>query len=749
MHVKKKSSFCCSPLFVLAVDLVVNSCNLTLRLHKTASTMLIGQVCRLSPLPPIALKHTLRPLHSSSVLAAGSKRPKQYPSHSRYSPGQQEDWEKRGGSRGRSGQPRASRFGLKSPRPNASRNEPPRARPVSSDSPSGSSTTITPKGQHVPTSSRRLLPFAPSDNIPKPSHLFKLEPATMPPNLKPRSFNRDDGVTEKYINGLPAYPTPPTMLANEEQARPRSFDDFGLEEGLVKSLKGLYGEDGKTTPIETLSFHHFTQPDVVSAPSGSQRVLLGAETGSGKTISYLIPLFHHLKRTDPGPSVTSSFSADSEDTLHPRSIILSPTHELTRQSTQFAKLLTHNTKLSVHGMSSTVSGGVGEKRGSVDVLLGTVGSLRRMFGMTRSKEEQEKEDYVRGKRIWQDEEEKGMVEGDKVEWVVIDEADVLLGELCSVRRQISLTMLIHHVTGQEFYLDTISVLSRVKQANLILCTATLPPFLINLLTTNPFFSKKEPFTHLLSPGLHKLPPKLLARFIRPSTTGNKHGDVAHQVRLTLAEDAKAAKAEGREGEEPSKIVIFCNSDKRVEQVAGILGTKKIDCLAWTGAGEERLRGRNGSLNDFLQRPHLPGHEPPAPLPSLEPRETKPIFQDKKGTTPNISEHTRRRVLVTTSLLSRGLDFHPSVSSVFLVQPPRDVLDFVHRAGRAGRAGRPGRVVVFGIDEGGTLGEGAKSNKGGKGQGPLKKDGKTALGDRLKDVLGKREVVGAMGKRVRT
>lgn len=78
-------------------------------------------------------------------------------------------------------------------------------------------------------------------------------------------------------------------------------------------------------------------------------------------------------------------------------------------------------------MSSTVSGGVGEKRGSVDVLLGTVGSLRRMFGMTRSEEEQEKEDYIRGKRIWQDEQQKGMVEGDKVEWVVIDEADVLLG----------------------------------------------------------------------------------------------------------------------------------------------------------------------------------------------------------------------------------------------------------------------------------------------------------------------------------
>lgn len=430
MYVNQVFFFCNN--YSDVVVFVVNRCPfvyLDIGLHKTTSEMLTGQALfRLPAIPPVALQYTLRPLHSSSVLAAGGKRPKQEPSGSRYPRRQQQNSQSRDGSRDRFEQPRASRFGLKSPRTNSFQSEPPRARPARSDSPSGSSTTVIPKGQHVPTSSRRLLPFSPPAAITRPSHLFKLEPATIPPNLTPKSFNRDDGVTEEYINGLPVYPTPPTTLANEEQARPRTFDDFGLEEGLVKSLKGLYGEDGKTTPIETLSFQHFTQPDIVAAPIGSQRVLLGAETGSGKTISYLIPLFHHLKRTDQGPSVTSSFSPNSEDTLHPRSIILSPTHELTRQSTQFAKLLTHSTKLSVHGMSSTVSGGVGEKRGSVDVLLGTVGSLRRMFGMTKSKEDEEKEDYIKGKRIWQDEQEKGMVEGDKVEWVVIDEADVLLGE---------------------------------------------------------------------------------------------------------------------------------------------------------------------------------------------------------------------------------------------------------------------------------------------------------------------------------
>lgn len=43
-----------------------------------------------------------------------------------------------------------------------------------------------------------------------------------------------------------------------------------------------------------------------------------------------------------------------------------------------------------------------------------------------------------------------------------------------------------------------------------------------------------------------------------------------------------------------------------------------------------------------------------------------------------------------------------------------MLDFVYCVGRVGWVGRLGRVVVFGIDEGGMLGEGVKNNKGGKG-----------------------------------
>jgi ATP-dependent RNA helicase MRH4 len=48
------------------------------------------------------------------------------------------------------------------------------------------------------------------------------------------------------------------------------------------------------------------------------------------------------------------------------------------------------------------------------------------------------------------------------------------------------------------------------------------------------------------------------------------------------------------------------------------------------------------------------------------------------------------VLLSTSLLARGLDFDPSV---FVLEPPRNTADFLLRAGRTVRVG--GRLFLGG------------------------------------------------------
>ncbi|KAJ7593588.1 hypothetical protein C8J56DRAFT_1120269 [Mycena floridula] len=61
-----------------------------------------------------------------------------------------------------------------------------------------------------------------------------------------------------------------------------------------------------------------------------------------------------------------------------------------------------------------------------------------------------------------------------------------------------------------------------------------------------------------------------------------------------------------------------------------------------------------------------------------------------------SPTTTPHVLLTTSLLSRGLDFSLEIKHVFIVDEPCNLVDFLHRAGRVGRAGEKGKVVVFGV-----------------------------------------------------
>lgn len=214
---------------------------------------------------------------------------------------------------------------------------------------------------------------------------------------------------------------------------------------------------------------------------------------------------------------------------------------------------------------------------------------------------------------------------------------------------------------------------------------------------------------LLAPGLHRLPPGLKTRFVN-DTGGHLAATVVKEVKQAFMDDAledrslpRGSSGVGRvrEAAAKSRAVVFCNTDMRAREVARKFREKEGDLgvLEWTSGGEGRTRGSQGELAPFLQSqpsrpsnsartPPLPGTGKPAPAP---------------------------RVLITTSLLSRGLDFNEEVRTVVLVDPPKDTLDFVHRAGRTGRAGRAGRVIVFGMGDG-VGGSRGVQGRGGVGRG---------------------------------
>ncbi|EKC97444.1 RNA helicase [Trichosporon asahii var. asahii CBS 8904] len=494
---------------------------------------------------------------------------------------------------------------------------------------------------------------------------------------------------EEKDRKLPAH----RQEANIIMSQPRDFSSFELNPAMQEVLaqKGYQ----KTTPIQSLALSEILASPPPEAEGAASRTaaILGAETGSGKTLAYLLPLMQRLKEDDrPGPR---------SGILAPRAIVLAPTHELTRQSTAVAKQLSHGVKLRVAGASSpgTVKGA-----GGVDILFSTGRRMAQLLGLERERGER-----VPVERKRYDDQEPEFSPA-RLEWLIIDEADVLL--------------------GSAFADETNAILRRLpRNVNVLLVTATLPPALLAQIGAPDSPLKDYEFDQLLSPGLHRLPAKLETRFVPWSKSGNMYSDIAHEVRRVFAEEALDAKnaahdEEAQRGLKPGSVkpqrnmaVVFCSSLGKVAAVSKALEERDIKCLPWTGDSADRKVGRNGPLDHFLvdhnKRPEgLEIPKPPKQVATTDDGQPIAVTEAEAEAAENEnegekvkkeqpeSEKKKPRVLVTTSLLSRGLDFSPLVSTIYLVDPPRNVLDFVHRAGRAGRAGRPGRVVVFGLQHAG-------------------------------------------------
>lgn len=204
--------------------------------------------------------------------------------------------------------------------------------------------------------------------------------------------------------------------------------------------------------------------------------------------------------------------------------------------------------------------------------------------------------------------------------------------------------------------------------HLLLTSATIP----NSLAT--YLDNHHPdLTRLASPNLHKLPAKVKTEHAS-WTGGNKAADVEARIRQIWYKDSTSGN--GRR----SKILVFCNKSTRVEEFGQYLSEKSVANVALTSTADARARGTNRHLEAFLR-----------------PIGAKATVDEELARAP--ASEDEPHVLITTSLLSRGLDFSHEIKHVLITDPPRNMVDFLHRAGRTGRAGRWGTVVVFGKSKG--------------------------------------------------
>jgi superfamily II DNA/RNA helicase len=153
-----------------------------------------------------------------------------------------------------------------------------------------------------------------------------------------------------------------------------SFAQFKLLPSLVASLK----EQSITTPTDIQSR---TLPALVDG----QSVIGVAETGSGKTLSYVLPMLHRLKTLEMGasgagkdaPGKKGAGGAGVSQAGRPRGLVLVPARELGEQVCRVFKSLTHGTRLRVRSVLGGSRKQVARRNvaGAFEILVATPGRL--------------------------------------------------------------------------------------------------------------------------------------------------------------------------------------------------------------------------------------------------------------------------------------------------------------------------------------------------------------------------------------
>ncbi|EFA01460.2 ATP-dependent RNA helicase vasa, isoform A-like Protein [Tribolium castaneum] len=195
------------------------------------------------------------------------------------------------------------------------------------------------------------------------------------------------------------------------------------------------------------------QANAFSLFDKNKHLLLAAETGSGKTIAYLLPIICNLI-TNKTPKLNT-----------PQALILVPNRELAYQVGEVAEALAEsllNVKIIVGGRTKKIM--MNPEFGEVDILIGTPGALGKLCTV-------------------------GVYKLEEVQFCVLDEADTLIDD--------------------SFVDRIVSIIRRMPLAKTILVSATMPKTLPEAL--KPIESNME---QLVSPKLHKPLLNITQKFMR-------------------------------------------------------------------------------------------------------------------------------------------------------------------------------------------------------------------------------------------
>lgn len=356
---------------------------------------------------------------------------------------------------------------------------------------------------------RDLLKAALKTNKPKTNAPYvpvKRRLETIKPSILPLSRKNPELVTEKQPSNAKQLSA---FLATQ------TFDDLELSSETITAAKTVLGntDNLKPTEIQALAI-----PQLLDRRK--KHVLVAAETGSGKTLSYLLPTIDMLKADEK----TKGLVKRRLD--HPRAVVLVPTRELVSQVVKSCKGLSHITKFRAVGLGGrTPRSQVSEllANGPIDILVTTPTTLV---------------SYEKDRTL-------SLAD---TRYLIIDEADSLFdagwGDDCrKIIKRVQETA------------------EKTKQPEkVVVVSATLPRSVHNALDT--LFPQLVKFT---TPSLHKALPNLKQSFVDLQRfQGNRQLALLEVLKKNIKDD---------------KTLVFCNTKKSVELVHKFLQTKNLDALA--------------------------------------------------------------------------------------------------------------------------------------------------------------------------
>jgi len=169
-----------------------------------------------------------------------------------------------------------------------------------------------------------------------------------------------------------------TLVPADVDLTPIPFASLGLDDRIMRGLEDLKYKE--TRPIQSA---------VISLGLGGHDLIACAETGTGKTLAFLLPILHRLVTEPPAP--------------HSRALILAPTRELAVQIEDDLHGLSYHTDITSFAIYGGVAMDPQERalKAGADVLVATPGRLQ---------------DHMR----------QGNAQLDNVSVLVLDEADRMM-----------------------------------------------------------------------------------------------------------------------------------------------------------------------------------------------------------------------------------------------------------------------------------------------------------------------------------